>query len=56
MGLSEFVITFVQQRRPHDLFENTIKLCLLVKGPPPGLQFRYELGVPSIEDPLEFIH
>ena len=50
------VFTFVQQWRPHDLFENSIKLSLRIKVPPPGLHFRYEVRVPSIEDPLEFIH
>ena len=48
--------TFVQQWRPHDFFEHSIKLSLCIKVPPPGLHFSYEVGVPSIEDPLEFIH
>lgn len=31
------VLTFVQQWRPHDLFEYSIKLCPLEKGGPPGI-------------------
>lgn len=50
------VITFIRQQRPHDFFENSIKLGPLTKGTPAVLQFRYEVGVSLIEDPLQFIH
>lgn len=53
------VITFVLLWCFHDLFEHSIKLCILIKSPPAGLQVRYEVRVENpteIENPMQFIH